>query len=112
MTPDTILRRHHRLAAAKRTFKARTAHARVGLMKRIAALAVRFAKENPTWGYDRVQGALKNVGHRVAPNTIKKALKAAGLDPAPDRGKRTTWKTFLKAHAAAIAATDFFTTEV
>ena len=81
-------------------------------MKKIAALAVRFAKENPTWGYDRVQGAFKNVGHRVAPNTIKRALKAAGLDPAPDRGKRTTWKTFLKAHAASIAATDFFTTEV
>ncbi len=64
------------------------------------------------WGYDRIQGALKNVGHVVAPNTAKKALKAAGLDPAPDRGKRTPWKTFLKAHAAAIVVTDFFTTEV
>jgi putative transposase len=112
VTPDTILRWHHRLVAAKWTFKAKSKHVRVGLMKKIGALVVRFAKENPTWGYDRIQGALKNVGHVVAPNTVKKALKAADLDPAPERGKRTKWKTFLKAHASSIAATDFFTTEV
>ncbi len=100
------------LVAAKWTFKAKTKAARVGLMAKIGALAIHFAKENPTWGYDRIQGALKNVGHVVAPNTVKKALEAAGLDPAPDRGKKTPWKTFLKAHAASIAATDFFTTEV
>lgn len=100
------------LVAAKWTFKAKTKTARGGLMAKIGALVVRFAKENPTWGYDRIQGALKNVGHVVAPNTVKKALKTAGLDPAPDRGKKTPWKTFLKAHAASIAATDFFTTEV
>jgi putative transposase len=112
VTPDTILRWHHRLVAAKRTFEAKSKRVRAGLMKKIASLAVRFAKENPTWGYDRIQGALKNVGHVVAPNTVKRALKAAGLDPAPERGKTTKWKTFLKAHAASIAATDFFTTEV
>jgi transposase InsO family protein len=112
VSPDTILRWHRKLVAAKCTFKANTKSDRAGLMAKIGALAVRFAQDNPTWGYDRIQGALKNVGHVVAPNTVKKALKAAGLDPAPDRGKRTPWKTFLKAHAAAIAATDFFTTEV
>ncbi len=100
------------LVAAKWTFNAKTKAVHVGLMAKIGALVVRFAKENPTWGYDRIQGALKNVGHIVAPNTVKKALKAAGLDPAPDRGKKTPWKTFLKAHAASIAATDFFTTDV
>ncbi len=112
VSPDTILRWHRNLVAAKWTFNAKTTTVRVGLMARIGALAVRFAKDNPTWGYDRIQGALKNVGHVVAPNTFKKALNASGLDPAPDRGKRTPWKTFLKAHAAAIAATNFFTTEV
>jgi hypothetical protein len=94
-SPDTILRWHRKLVAAKWTFKAKTAAVRVGLMAKIGALAVRFAKENPTWGDDRIQGALKNVGHVVAPNTVKKALRAAGLDPAPDRGKQTPWKSFL-----------------
>jgi putative transposase len=111
VTPDTILRWHRRLVAAKWTFSTKPS-SKVGLMQRIAALAVRFAKENPLWGYDRIQGALKNVGHVVCANTVKKALKAAGVDPAAERGKKTKWKTFLKAHAASIAATDFFTTEV
>ena len=112
VTPDTILRWHHLLVAAKWTFRAKTEHVRIGLMKKIGALVVRFANENPTWGYDRIQGALKNIGHVVAPNTVKKALKSAGLDPAPECSKRTKWKTFLKAHASSMAATDFFTTEV
>jgi putative transposase len=111
VTPDTILRWHRCLVAAKWSFGSKPS-SRTGLMKKIATLAVRFANENPTWGYNRIQGALKNVGHVVCANTVKKALKAAGVDPAPERGKTTKWKTFLKAHAASIAATDFFTTEV
>src|SRR5260221_5333751 len=69
-----------------------------------------MAEENPTWGYTRIQGALKNVGHRVGRSTIRRILKAAGLPPVPQRP--TSWQTFLKAHWGAIAATDFFTTEV
>jgi transposase InsO family protein len=79
-------------------------------MKRIRELIVRFAKENSGWGYCRIQGALKNVGHRVAPSTIAKVLKEHGIKPAPDRP--SSWRTFLKAHWGEIAATDFFTTEV
>ena len=52
------------------------------------------------------------LGHDVGRNTIKRILVDAGLEPAPERGKRTSWKTFLKAHSGAIAATDFFTVEV
>jgi transposase InsO family protein len=74
--PETILRWHRQLVAAKWTYKARSNPNRVGLMKTIKALAVKFAIENPSWG------------------------------------KRTPWSTFIKAHAASIAATDFFTTEV
>ena len=110
--PETILRWHRRLVALKWTYKANSNPNRVGLMKTIKALAVKFAIENPSWGYDRIQGALKNIGHVVCPNTIKSALKHAGIDPAPRRSKRTSWSTFIKAHAASIAATDFFTTEV
>jgi transposase InsO family protein len=69
-----------------------------------------MAEENPTWGYTRIQGALKNVGHRVGRSTIRRILKAAGLPPVPQRP--TSWQTFLKAHWGHIAAADFFTTEV
>jgi putative transposase len=69
-----------------------------------------MATENPTWGYTRIQGALKNVGHRVGRSTIARILKARGLPPVPERP--TSWQTFVRAHWAAIAAADFFTTEV
>jgi putative transposase len=69
-----------------------------------------MAAENPTWGYTRIQGALKNVGHRVGRSTIRRILKAAGLPPVPQRA--TSWQTFLNAHWGVIAGADFFTTEV
>jgi putative transposase len=73
-------------------------------------LIVRFAAENPTWGYCRIQGALKNLGHRVAASMIAKTLKEHGVKPAPDRP--SSWRVFLKADWEEIAATDFFTSEV
>jgi transposase InsO family protein len=69
-----------------------------------------MATENPTWGYTRIQGALQNVGHRIGRSTIARILKAHGLPPVPERP--TSWQTFLRAHWGAIAAADFFTTEV
>jgi hypothetical protein len=71
-----------------------------------------MAKENTSWGYDRIQGALANLGHIVASNTVKNILKRHGIEPAPEREKRTSWKGFLKAHWEVMAATDFFTIEV
>jgi transposase InsO family protein len=81
-------------------------------MKKITDLVIRMATENHSWGYDRIQGALKNLGHKVAPTTIANILKRHGIEPAPERRKRTTWKTFLKAHWETFAAADFFTVEV
>ena len=107
-TPDTLLRWHRRLIAQKWTY-ARQAGRR-GVLLEIRRLVARMAAENPTWGYTRIQGALKNVGHRVGRSTIRRLLKAAGLPPVPQRP--TSWQTFLKAHWGAIAAADFFTTEV
>ena len=111
VTPETILRWHKALVAQKWTFPSRRPDQRL-VMRRIAELVVRMARENLNWGYDRIQGALKNIGHVVAPNTIKKILKRHGIDPAPDRAKRTTWRQFLRTHAESIAAGDFFSTEV
>ncbi len=109
VTPDTLMRWHHRLIALKWTYKAKRV-GRPGLMKAIAALIVRMARENSRWGYSRIEGELKDLGHRVARTTIANVLKANGIKPAPDRP--SSWRTFLEAHWGQVAATDFFTTEV
>jgi hypothetical protein len=109
VTPDTILRWHRQLIARKWTFAKRRG-SRPGVLLEIRRLAVRMAKENPTWGYTRIVGALKNVGHRVSRSTIARILKAHGIPPVPERP--TSWQTFLQAHWDAIAGADFFTTEV
>ena len=69
-----------------------------------------MAGENPSWGYTRIQGALKNLGHRVGRSTIAGILRTADIPPAPERP--TSWQTFLRSHWGEIAAADFFTTEV
>jgi len=107
-TPDTVLRWHRQLIARKWTYGRKAGRRRVLL--EIRRLVVRMAEENPTWGDTRIQGALKNVGHRVGRATIRYILKAAGLPPVPQRP--TSWQTFLKAHWGVIAGADFFTTEV
>jgi len=109
VTPDTILRWHRRLIAEKWTY-ARKDPGRPTTMKKIARLIVRMATENPTWGYSRIQGALKNLDHRVARNTIARVLKEQGIPPVP--GRPMSWRTFLRANWGKIAAADFFTTEV
>jgi putative transposase len=108
-TPDTLLRWHRQLIARKWTCGHPSIHRRQVLAE-IRRLVVRMAEENPTWGYTRMQGALKNVGHRVGRSTIRRILKAAGVPPVPQRP--TSWQTFLEAHWGVIAAADFFTTEV
>ena len=80
------------------------------MLQEIRQLVVRMANENPTWGYTRMQGALKVVGHRVGRSTIARILRAHGLAPVLERP--TSWQTFLQAHWGAIAGADFFTTEV
>jgi transposase InsO family protein len=109
VTPDTILRWHRKLIAAKWTYP-KTRVGRPGVMMAIRELVVRFAREHTNWGYKRIQGALRNLGHRVAPSTIGKILKEHGIKPAPDRP--TSWRVFLKSHWGQFAAADFFTTEV
>ena len=111
VTPDTLLAWHRKLIATKWTC-ARKGPGRPRVAQEITDLVLRMARENPSWGYDRIQGALTNIGHVVAPNTVKNILKRHGIEPAPERGARTSWKTFLKAHWDVMAATDFFSVEV
>ena len=111
VTPDTILRWHRQLIAQKWTHQRRSP-GRPRIMQVIAELTVRMARENPRWGYTRIQGALNNLGHRVGRTTVADILKRNGIDPAPERGKRTTWSQFLNAHWSVLAAADFFTVEV
>ena len=109
VTPDTILRWHRELVARKWTY-ARQRRGRPGVRREIRRLVIRMATDNPSWGYTRIQGALKNVGHRVARSTIAGILKAEGIPPSGERP--TTWRTFLAAHWPALVGADFFTTEV
>ena len=71
-----------------------------------------MAQENPSWGYTRIRGALRNLGHEVGRNTIKRILAANGIEPTSTRRKDMSWETFLKLHWGAIAAADFFTVEM
>ena len=71
-----------------------------------------MAKENENWGYCRIQGALSNLGRDIARSTIAEILKRHGIDPAPERSRKTTWKEFLIRHWDLIVAADFFTVEV
>ena len=75
-------------------------------------LILRFARENPTWGYDWIADSLAVVGHKVSDQTVGNVLKAQGMEPAPKRRTQMTWGTFLKAHWVQLSAIDFTTVEV
>ena len=91
VTPDTILRWHRELIARKGTHVTSRV-GRPGVQVEIRRLAVRMANENRSWGYTRIQGALKNLGHRVARSTIAKILKEQGIPPSRERPM--AWRTF------------------
>jgi putative transposase len=112
VTPETLLRWHRKLIANKYDGSQRRNPGRPPIMGEIRSLIVRMAQGNRDWGYTRIQGALSNLGHTVARGTIANVLKKQGIEPAPERGKKTTWKEFLRAHWNVIAAADFFTVEV
>lgn len=113
-SPDTILRWHKQLVAQKwdYTDRRREKSGRPRIRQAIVDLVVRLAKENPSWGYKKIKGALENVGCTIAKSTIAAILKSHGIEPAPDRGKQTTWRVFLKAHWDSLGAIDFTTIEV
>ena len=112
VTPETLLAWHRKLIAMKYDGSKYRSPGRPPTAAGISALVVRMAEENRGWGYRRIQGALSNLGHIVARTTIANILKRHGIEPVPERSRKTTWKEFLTRHWDQIVATDFFTMEV
>jgi transposase InsO family protein len=111
--PDTILAWYRRLIARKFDGSTlRTSPGRPAIKPELEALIVRFARENSGWGYDRIVGALGNLGHSVSDQTVGNILRRYGLAPAPKRSQKTTWKDFIASHMDVLVGTDFFTVEV
>lgn len=112
--PDTILAWYRRLIARKFDgSKHRSYPGRPRVDSTVEALIIRMAQKNSGWGYDRITGALANLGHKVSDQTIGNILKRHGIAPAPTkRSQNPTWKDFISAHMAILAGTDFFTVEV
>jgi hypothetical protein len=111
--PDTILTWYRRLVARKFDgSRARRTPGRPRIDRAVEQLIVRMAEENRCWGYDRVVGALANLGHEISAQTVGNVLRRHGLPPAPARRHTTTWVAFIRAHLAVLAGTDFFTVEV
>jgi putative transposase len=105
VSPRTLLRWHAHLVARRWTYPRRLT-GRPPTPQPIRTLVLRMARENPTWGYRRIQGELVGLGHRIAASTVWTILKSAGIDPAPLRSG-PTWRQFLTAQAHAILAVDF-----
>ncbi len=111
--PDTILAWHRTLVAQKFDgSQQRKAPGRPKVDPELEAFIVRMAQENRSWGYDRIVGALANLGYTVSDQTVGNILKRHGLPPAPERKTTTAWKEFIRTYLDMLVATDFFTAEV
>ena len=113
VTPDTLLRWYRELVAQK--YDSSQSPQKPGRPKvnaEIEALVVQIATENPTYGYRRIQGVLANLGHDIDNTTVRNILIRNNIDPAPERGRNTTWKQFIESHWNTLAATDFFTIDI
>jgi len=111
--PETILGWYRKLIAQKFDgSKHRAYPGRPSVGREITDLIVRLARENSDWGYDRIAGALKNLGHDVSDQTVGNVLRRFGIAPAPKRRQQMNWAQFIRAHMAVLAGIDFFTVEV
>jgi homeodomain-containing protein len=111
--PDTILAWYRKLIARKFDgSKARRSPGRPRIEREVEQLIVRMAKENRDWGYDRIAGALANLGYKVCDQTVGNVLQRHALPPAPERKRTTTWPAFIRINLAPLAGTDFLTAEV
>src|SRR3954451_7898686 len=111
--PETILGWYRKLIAQKfGGSKHRAYPGRPTVGQEITELIVRMARENSGWGYDRIAGALKDLGHDVSDQTVGNVLRQFGIAPAPKRSRQMNWAEFIHTHMAVLAGVDFFTVEV
>jgi putative transposase len=111
VTPDTLLRWHRQLVPQQggRRSRRQRKPGRQPLAAEIRQFVVRMASENVGWGYDRIHGAMANLGYDVSASSIGNILRGHGIEPAPRRKRQTTWETFVKAHWEVLAPIDFTT---
>ncbi len=110
--PDTLLKWHRELVRRKWTFKKKASLGRPPISAEVAALLLRLARENPTWGYGKLEGELGKLGYDIGRSTIRDVLKRQHVPPAPERSKHgSSWHTFLAHYKDEIVACDFFAVE-
>src|SRR5450631_1504347 len=112
VTPDTLLRWFRVLIAKKWTYARTNPLGRPPLDPTLERLVLKLVQQNPTWGSNRIVAALDNPGYTLSDSTVDNFRRRNGSDPAPVRGKTTTWRSFLLAHWETLIAADLFTTEV
>jgi hypothetical protein len=111
--PETILAWHRRLIAKKFDgSKNRLSGKTISTGDLIEEMVLQFARENRSWGYRRIVGALRNLDYEVSHQTVANLLKPHDIAPAPDRGCTMSWREFIRSHSEVLAAVDFFTAEV
>jgi len=111
--PETILQWFRELVAKKFDgSKKRKKKGRPKVLQEAESLVIHLAIENPSWGFDRISGALSNIGYDISDQTIGNILRKSGIPPAPKRETAVSWHDFIKSHEDVLAACDFFTTEV
>jgi transposase InsO family protein len=112
-SPDTILRWHRQLIAEKWDYSdRRKVVKRPRVQPEIVELVLRMARDNSSWGYDRIQGALANLRHNISDTTVGNILREHGIEPVQERKRPSTWKEFIKAHWDVLGAIDFTAIEV
>ena len=111
--PETIMAWFRKLVAKKFDGTPfRKTHGRPRIDHEIEALVVKIAEENRTWGYDRISGAMANLGYKITDETVGNILRRNGIPPAPRRQPTIPWSEFIRTHQDNLAACDFFTVEV
>ena len=111
--PDTILGWYRKLVAQKFDgSKKRGLGGRPRVDAAVEELVVKLARENSSWGYDRIVGALANLGHQISDQSVGNILRRRGIPPAWKRKQSTSWSDFIRSHMDVLAGTDFFTVEV
>ena len=110
--PDTVLKWHRELVRRKWTARRHDPGGRRAIAAEVEQLLLRLARENPRWGYGRLQGELRKLGHPIGRSTIRDVLRRRGVPPAPTRRRQPgTWRAFLRRHRDQLLACDFFTVE-